>query len=197
MGLLKQLRGLERSPEVEDAVSLLELRLPEGWHFEEFRHQLFCRRPVKLSVYGATAEGPLGERALAITTDERDGVDAVQALADHLESGASVTRRWAPPLYLPPFEEWQTHNQLREPDSDEEAAARGEAIRLLPEGSVPMNVDCERFGDVRVFAVVTQLPDHRGMAGAGVTAPEAWLALVERQRGELAESAVWFPPLDG
>jgi hypothetical protein len=197
MGLLKQLRGLERSPEVEDAVAALELRLPEGWRFVEIRHQLFCRRPVKLSVYGATAQGPLGERALAISTDERDGVDAVQALADRIEGRAPVTRRWAPPLYFPPFEEWQTHSQLREPDSDEEAAAREEAVRLLPEGSVPMNVDCERFGDVRVFAVVAQLPDHRGLAGAGVSAPEAWTALVERQRGELAESAVWFPPLDG
>jgi hypothetical protein len=42
-----------------------------------------------------------------------------------------------------------------------------------------MNVDDEKFGAVRVYAVVVQMPDGRGMAGVGLTAAEAWRALAE------------------
>jgi hypothetical protein len=60
-----------------------------------------------------------------------------------------------------------------------------------------MNVDSEKFGAVRVYAVVVQLPDELGAAGVGLTAAEAWRALAERLRSEVAESAVWFPPMEG
>lgn len=53
MGILARLKGTEQPPEVQQAVSELEDRLPDGWRFVEFRWQLFCRRPVKLSTCGA------------------------------------------------------------------------------------------------------------------------------------------------
>ena len=37
MGLFSKLRGTDRPPEVERAVSELEGRLPDGWRFVEFR----------------------------------------------------------------------------------------------------------------------------------------------------------------
>lgn len=41
------------------------------------------------------------------------------------------------------------------------------------------------------------MPDKLGMAGVGLDPAEAWRALAARRRGELAESAVWFPPMAG
>jgi hypothetical protein len=196
MGLVAKLKGTERPAEVQQAVAELDGRLPEGWRFVEFRQQLFCRRPVKLIACGATAHGPDGGRALAVSTDDYHGVPAVRGLADAVEGRVVTSAHWAPPLIRPretDREAWA----LVEPDADAEAAARAEALDLLPEGASPMNVDREKFGDVTVWAVVAQLPDRWGMAGVGLSAADAWRALAERQRGELAEAPVWFPPLDG
>ena len=196
MRIFARLKGTEQPPEVQQAVSELEDRLPEGWRFVEFRWQLFCRRPVKLSACGATAEGPGGRRLLAVSTDEHLGVPAVRGLADAVEGRAVTSARWAPPL-IRPREDVRGGMPLPEPDTEDEAAARAEALELLPDGASPMNVDSEKFGAVRVYAVVAQMPNELGMAGVGLSAAEAWRALAERQRGELAESAVWFPPMEG
>jgi hypothetical protein len=196
VGIFERLRGKEQPPEVQRAVSELADRLPDGWRFVEFRWQLFCRRPVKLSLCGATVDGPDGQRLLAVSTDEGLGVPAVRGLADAVEGRAVASARWAPPLIRPRERDrggWPIH----EADTEEEAAARADALALLPEGAAAMNVDSEKFGRVRVYAVVVQMPDGWGMAGVGLTAAEAWHALAERLRGELAESAVWFPTIQG
>jgi hypothetical protein len=195
VGIFDRLRGKEQPPEVQRAVAELEDRLPDGWRFVEFRWQLFCRRPVKLSLCGATAEGPDGRRLLAVSTDEDLGVLAVRGLADAVEGRAVASPRWAPPL-IRPRERTRGGWRLHETDTKEEAAARAEALALLPEGTTPMNVDSETFGRVRVYAVVVQMPDELGMAGVGLTAAEAWRALAERLRGELDESPVWFTPME-
>jgi hypothetical protein len=197
VGIFARLKGTEQPPEVQQAVSELEDRLPDGWRFVEFRWQLFCRRPVKLSTCGATAEGSDGRRVLAVSTDEHLGVPAVRGLADAVEGRAVTSARWAPPLIRPREQIQPGSWLLHEPDTEEEAAARAEALELLPEGSLTMNVDSDKFGAVRVYAVVVQLPDELGAAGVGLTAAAAWRALAERLRGELAESAVWFPPMEG
>lgn len=194
MGILARLRGTEQPPEVQRAVSQLEDRLPDGWRFVEFRRQLFCRRPVKLYACGATAEGPDGRRVLAVSTDELLGVPAVRGLADAVEGRAVTSARWAPPP-IRPREAVRYDRPLDEPDTEEEAAARAEALELLPQGASPMNVDSEKFGAVMVYAVVVQMPDRLGVAGVGLSAAEAWRALAQRRRGELAESNVWFPPM--
>jgi hypothetical protein len=178
---------------VQRAVSELEERLPDGWRFVEFRLQMFGRRPVKLYACGATAAGPYGRRVLAVSTDEHHGVPAVRALADAVEGRAVTSARWAPPL-IRPRQAGQHDWPLDEPETAGEATARAEALALLPEGASPMNVDAERFGAVKVYAVVVQMPDQLGAAGVGLSPAEAWYALAERQRGELAESNVWFPP---
>ncbi|MGH8834291.1 MAG: hypothetical protein ACRDWG_04750 [Actinomycetes bacterium] len=196
MGIIARLRGTERPPEVQRAVAELELRLPEGWRFVEFRWQLFCRRPVKLSLCGATAEGPDGRRVLAVSTDDRLGVPAVRALADAIEGHAATSPRWAPPRIRPREQDISRGSwPLVEPETRQEATARAEALALLPEGTDLMNVDSEKFGRVPVYAVVVHMPDDLGTAGVGLNRTEAWRALAERLRGELAESAVWFPPV--
>jgi hypothetical protein len=197
VGIFARLKGTEQPPEVQQAVSELEDRLPDGWRFVEFRWQLFCRRPVKLSACGATAEGPDGRRVLVVSTDEHLGVPAVRGLAAAVEGRAVTSARWAPPLIRPREKIQRGSWRLNEPDTDDEAAERAEALDLLPPGTDLMNVDDEKFGAVRVYAVVVQMPDGLGMAGVGLTAAQAWRALAERQRGELAESAVWFPPMEG
>ena len=197
MGILVRLKGTEQPPEVQQAVSELEDRLPDGWRFVEFRWQLFCRRPVKLSACGATAEGPDGRRVLAVSTDEHLGVPAVRGLAEAVEGRAVTSPRWAPPLIRPRERIQRGSWLLNEPDTEEEAVARAEALDLLPSGTDLMNVDDERFGSVRVYAVVVQMPEGLGMAGVGLTTAEAWRALAERQRRELAESAIWFPQMEG
>jgi hypothetical protein len=193
VGIFARLKGTERPPEVQRAVSELETRLPDGWRFVEFRRQLFCRRPVKLSACGATVEGSDGRRLLAVSTDEHLGVPAVRGLADAVEGRATTGPRWAPPRIRPREKVSPRGRTLDEPETPDEAAARDEALELLPEGAVPMNVDSETFGNVRVYAVVVQMPDGLGTAGVGLTAADAWRALAERQRGELAEATVWFP----
>jgi hypothetical protein len=195
MGIIARLRGTERPPEVQQAVAELEERLPEGWRFVEFRWQLFGRRPVKLSLCGATAEGADGRRILAVSTDEYLGVPAVRALADAIEGRAATSPRWAPPRIRRrenmPRGSWP----LAEPESRQEAAARAEALALLPEGTDLMNVDSESFGRIPVYAVVVHTPDDLGTAGVGLNRADAWRALAGRLRGELSESAVWLPPV--
>lgn len=195
MGLFSKLRGTDRPPEVERAVSELEGLLPDGWRFVEFRKQMFCRRPVKLMACGATAEGPDGHQVLAVSTDDEAGVLAVRALVDAVDGRAVPSAHWAPPPIQPREADRDTW-ALVEPENDEEATARSEALGLLPEGVAPMNVDSEKFGTVRVFAVVAQMPDRTGMAGVGLTAADAWRALAQRLRGNLAASPVWFPAVD-
>lgn len=196
MGIFARLKGTEQPPAVQRAVSELEDRLPDGWRFVEFRRQLFCRRPVKLSACGATAEGPDGRRLLVVSTDEHEGVPAVRGLAEAVEGRAVTSARWAPPL-IRPRQEDRYARPLPEPETEQEAAARAEVLELLPEGASPMNVDSETFGAVMVHAVVVQMPNRLGMAGVGLTAAGAWRALAERLRGELAECTVWFPPMEG
>lgn len=196
MGIVARLKGTEQPAAVRRAVSELEDRLPDGWRFVEFRRQLFCRRPVKLSACGATAEGPDGRRLLVVSTDEHEGVPAVRGLAEAVEGRAITSARWAPPLIRPRKED-RYARPLPEPETEQEAAARAEVLELLPEGASPMNVDSETFGAVMVHAVVVQMPNRLGMAGVGLTAAGAWRALAERLRGELAECTVWFPPMEG
>lgn len=204
MGLLARLRGTDRPPAVKQAVSDLESRLPRGWRFVEFRQQLFCRRPVKLVAYGATVEGPDGRRLLTVSTGDDHGVSAVRALLDAVEGRATTSAGWAPPPIRPPQtaaepprgserEAWP----LVAPGTDEEASARAEALALLPLGAAPTNVDAEKFGDVEVYAVVAQLPDGLGIAGAGLSPAQAWRALADRHQGSLLESAVWHPRVGG
>jgi len=196
MGIVARLRGTERPPEVQQAVAELEQRLPDGWRFVEFRWQLFCRRPVKLSLCGATAEGPDGRRVLAVSTDDQVGVPAVRALADAIEGRAVTSRRWAPPRITRREQNISRGSwPLNDPESPQEATARADALALLPEGTDLMNVDSEKLGRMRVYAVVVHMPDDLGTAGVGLDRAEAWLALTERLRGDLPESAVWFPPV--
>ena len=193
MGFWDRLTGTEESPAVQQAAAALEGRLPEGWHFDGVKQQLFCRRPVKLSVVAATAVGPDGQHVLALTTQEQDeGAPAVRALADAVGGTLTPTPRWAPPR-IEPREADRESWPLVEPESDEERQARDEALGLLPEGSRPMNVDHEPFGSLVVYGVVAQLPDRLGTAGVGLNRVEAWTALAERLRGDLAESTVWIP----
>jgi hypothetical protein len=134
VGIFARLKGTEQPPEVQRAVSELEDRRPDGWRFVEFRWQLLCRRPVKLSACGATAEGPDGRRVLAVSTDEHLGVPAVRGLAEAVEGRAVTSVRWAPPLIRPREQIQPGSWLLHEPDTEEEAAARAEALELLPEG---------------------------------------------------------------
>ena len=196
MGLLSRLRGTEQSPEVKQAVAELEGVLPEGWRFVQFRWQLFGRRPVKLSACGATAEGPSGQRVLAVGTDRGGGVPAVRALADAVAGRATPTPTWAPPP-IQPREGDRWSGELVEPGTAEEAAARSAALALLPEGATPMNADSEAFGDVLAWAAVVQLADGVGVAGVGLSATGAWQALADRLRGSLAETDVWVPATPG
>ena len=102
--------------------------------------------------------------------------------------------RWAPP----PIRRGEgdlEDRRLLDPDTADEAVARAEVLTLLPTGAVAMNVDAEWYGDAPVHAVVALLPAGYGVAGVGRTPAEAWHALVERQRGLLSESAVWYPPM--
>ena len=195
MGLFAKLRGTERTPEAEAAVERLEGSLPDGWKLVELRQQMFCRRPVKLYAWGASAEGPAGERVLTLSADD-DGVLAVSAVADVVAGTARSAPRWAPPPIAPRQDDREGW-PLDDPESDDEAAARQDALGLLPEGSRPMNVDDEPFGGITVFAVVAQTPDRLGLAGVGLSRAEAWRALAERLRGELAQTEAWVPAAGG
>ena len=191
MGLFAKLRGTERTPEAEAAVGRLQSSLPDGWTLVELRQQMFCRRPVKLYAWGASAEGPAGERVLTLSADD-DGVLAVSAVADVVAGTARTAPRWAPPP-VSPRQEDRDGWPLDDPESEDESAARQQALDLLPEGSRPMNVDTEPFRGIEVFAVVAQTPDRFGLAGVGLSRAEAWRALAERLRGELPGTAVWVP----
>ena len=195
MGLFVKLRGTERTPEAQAAVERLEASLPDGWGLVELRQQMFCRRPVKLYAWGASAEGPAGQRVLTLSADD-DGVLAVSAVADVVAGTARTAPRWAPPP-IDPRQDDREGWPLHDPESEDEAMARQEALGLLPEGSRPMNVDSEPFGGITVFAVVAQTPDRLGLAGAGLSRAEAWRALAERLRGELTETGVWVPAAGG
>jgi hypothetical protein len=195
MGLFAKLRGTERTPEAEAAVERLRASLPDGWELVELRRQMFCRRPVKLYAWGASAEGPAGQRVLTLSADE-DGVLAVTAVAGVVAGTASAAPRWAPPP-ISPREDDRDGWPLHDPESGDEAAARQEALDLLPLGSRPMNVDTEPFRGIAVFAVVAQTPDRLGLAGVGLSRAEAWRALAERLRGELPEADVWVPAAGG
>lgn len=191
MGLFAKLRGTERTPEAEAAVERLQGELPDGWRLVELRQQMFCRRPVKLYVWGASAEGPDGRRVLTLSADA-DGVLAVSSVADVVAGTARPAPRWAPPP-VSPRQDDRDGWPLTEPETEDEASARREALDLLPAGSRPMNVDTEPFGGVPVFAVVAQSPDRLGLAGVGLSRVEAWRALAERLRGELPQADVWVP----
>jgi len=195
MGLFAKLRGTERTPEAEAAVERLRSSLPDGWELVELRQQMFCRRPVKLYAWGASAEGPAGQRVLTLSADE-DGVLAVSAVADVVAGTAPGAPRWAPPP-ISPRQDDRDGWPLDDPESADEAAARQEALDLLPQGSRPMNVDTEPFGGIAIFAVVAQTPDRLGLAGVGMSRAEAWRALAERLRGELPEADVWVPAAGG
>ena len=195
MGPFAKLRGTERTPEAEAAVERLQSSLPDGWQLVELRQQMFCRRPVKLYAWGASAEGPAGERALTLSADD-DGVLAVSAVPDVVAGTARTAARWAPPP-IQPRQDDREGWPLDDPEDEDEAAARQAALDLLPEGSRPMNVDSEPFGGITVFAVVAQTPDRLGLAGAGLSRAEAWRALAERLRGELTETGVWVPAAGG
>jgi len=195
MGLFAKLRGTERTPEAEAAVERLQQSLPDGWTLVELRQQMFCRRPVKLYAWGASGEGPAGERILTLSADD-DGVLAVSAVADVVGGTARTAPRWAPPP-IPPREDDRDGWPLHDAESEDEAAARQETLDLLPQGSRPMNVDTEPFGGIAVFAVVAQTPDRLGLAGVGTSRAEAWRALAERLRGELPEADVWVPAAGG
>jgi hypothetical protein len=194
MGFWARLRGTERSSAVQQAINELERQM-SGWRVIDFRHRMFCRRPVKLYAYGATAEGPGGRRVLAVSADEDQGVSAVRGLADAVKGWAEPSSRWAPPL-IAPRQKNRPPWPLADPESGEEAAARDRALAMLPAGVSPMNVDTERFADIRVSAVVVQMPDGLGTAGVGLSRAEAWEALAERLRGDLPESGVWYPVLN-
>jgi hypothetical protein len=196
MDFWAKVTGTERSPTVQLAIAELERRLPDPWRLVDFRLRMFCRRPVKLYAYGAAAEGPGGRRVLAVSADEYEGVTAIRGLADAVEGRAAVSARWAPPR-IAPRERNRPPWPLAEPETEAEAVARDDVLGMLPSGVSPMNVDTERFGDVPVSAVVVQLPDGLGAAGAGLSRAEAWRALAERLRGELPESPVWYPPVGG
>ena len=191
MGLFARLRGTERSAAADAAVDRLRAALPDGWQLAELRQQLFCRRPVKLRVWGATATGPAGQHVLTLSSDE-DGVAAVDAVHDVLAGTAATATRWAPPP-IEPREEDRDGWALAEPESSDEEAARQEVLDRLPGDRRPMNVDVEPFGGVDIYAVVVQGADRRGLAGVGLSRAEAWRALAARLRGELEESAVWVP----
>ena len=191
MGLFAKLRGTERSAAAEAAVERLAAVLPAGWQLTELRQQMFCRRPVKLYAWGASASGPAGERVLTLSADE-DGVGAVDAVAEVVAGRATTAPRWAPPP-IDPRQDDREGWPLSDPESPEEEAARQEVLDLLPEDRRPTNVDVEPFGGIEVFAVVVQGEDRRGLAGVGLSRTEAWRALAERLRGELAESTLWVP----
>ena len=195
MGLFAKLRGTERTPEAEAAVERLQASLPEGWALVELRQQMFCRRPVKLYAWGASAEGPAGQRVLTLSADD-DGVLAVSAVADVVAGTARSAARWAPPP-IAPRQDDRDGWPLDDPESDDEAAARQDALGLLPEGSRPMNVDSEPFGGITVFATVAQTPDRLGLAGVGLSRAEAWRALADRLRGELVQTDLWVPAASG
>ena len=75
---------------------------------------------------------------LTLSADE-DGVLAASAVADVVAGTASAARRWAPPP-ISPREDDPDGWPLHDPESGDEAAARQEALDLLPAGSRPMNV---------------------------------------------------------
>lgn len=104
MGLIKALRGTDRTPEQEQAIKSVEATLPDGWRFTELRHRLVGRRPVKHETLGAVATGP-DRTVIAVALD---GVRAVQALASAVPGPIATSRQWAPPPILPidhPFRE--------------------------------------------------------------------------------------------
>ncbi len=194
MGLFARLRGTERPAQVQRAVAELEQRLPDGWQFVEYRLRLLCRRPVKLYAYGAIAAGPDGRRVLVVSADGYQGVLAVRGLEHAVAGRVPASPRWAPPP-IRPRQKDRPPWPLADAETKEEAAARAEALALLPTGAKPMNVDYEKFGEITVYAVVAQMPNSLGWAGVGLSPAEAWRALAERLHGELAESPVWFPAL--
>jgi hypothetical protein len=188
MGVFKALRGLDHTPEQQQAIMLLEATLPVGWKFEELRSQLIGRRPVKHDTFGAVVNGP-DRTVVAIALD---GVAAVHAVASAVPEPALTSRQWAPPPIEP------TSSEFRAPwpprvQSPEEEHARASAVGLLPEGAVLSPADIERFGPLEVAGVTAHMPDQTGIAAFGLDPASAFLALAARLRGELPVTEVWFP----
>jgi hypothetical protein len=89
------MRSESLGPAVSQARTEAEQELPDGWKIAEADHENFSAGDHSLSVWGAFAEGPGGEVAVAVgLTQEK----AYRQLARRLRGDLDVSEGWAPPL---------------------------------------------------------------------------------------------------
>jgi hypothetical protein len=88
-------RSEARSPDVALARNEAEQALPPGWKIVEADFENFSAGDHSLDVWGAFAEGPGGELAVAVALTQ---ADAYRQLARRLRGDLDVNEGWAPPL---------------------------------------------------------------------------------------------------
>jgi hypothetical protein len=88
-------RSEARSPEVEMARGEAEQALPAAWKIVEADYENFSAGDHSMDVWGAFAEGPAGEVAVAVAVTQ---AEAYRQLARVLRGDLDVNDGWAPPV---------------------------------------------------------------------------------------------------
>jgi hypothetical protein len=88
-------RAEARAPDVSLARGEAEEELPEGWKIVEADFENFSAGDHSMDVWGAFAEGPGGELAVAVAGTQ---AEAYRQLARRLRGDLEVSEGWAPPI---------------------------------------------------------------------------------------------------
>jgi hypothetical protein len=89
------MRAESLGPAVSQARSEVEQELPSGWRIVECDRERFSAGDHSMDVWGAFAEGPGGEVAVAVALTQ---AEAYRQLARRLRGDLDVSDGWAPPL---------------------------------------------------------------------------------------------------